>query len=95
VIPAGAPPELTALLATSGDEKPFYRAELRALNARISAALGKTADRETRAHLQGARDQIARILDPRFNQGGNTAAPVLRLAFDSDICWPDYVILPN
>jgi hypothetical protein len=95
VIPAGAPPELTALLATSGDEKPFYRAELRALNARISAALDKTADRETRAHLQGARDQIARILDPRFNQGGNTAAPVLRLAFDSDICWPDYVILPN
>jgi hypothetical protein len=57
-------------------------------------------DRETRAHLEGVRDQIARILDPRFNQGGNNATPVIRLGFDGltgdqpDICWPDYVILP-
>jgi len=103
VIPAGLPPELAALLSASGDEKPFYRAELRALSAKISAALDKTADRETRAHLEGARDQIARILDPKFNQGGNAGGAVIRLGFDGgfegnlqpDICWPDYVILPN
>jgi hypothetical protein len=105
VIPAGLPPELAGLLGGSGDEKPFYRAELRTLSAQIAAALDKAADRETRAHLQGVRDQIARILDPRFNQGGNAAAPVIRLGFDGiafpansdqpDICWPDYVILPN
>jgi hypothetical protein len=105
VIPAGLPPELAGLIGGSGDEKPFYRAELRTLSAQISAALDKVADRETRAHLEGARDQIARILDPRFNQGGNQAAPVIRLGFDGiafaansgqpDICWPDYVILPN
>ena len=75
VIPAGLPPELAGLIGGSGDEKSFYRAELRTLNARISGALDKTADRETRAHLEGARDQIARILDPRFNQGGNQATP--------------------
>jgi hypothetical protein len=104
VIPANAPPELAAQLAVSTDEKPFYRAELRRLSAKISAALERTADRETRAHLQGARDQIARILDPKFNPGGNGAAAPLRIAFDGfevdgaaqpDICWRDYVILPN
>ena len=98
VIPAGLPPELAGLIGGSGDEKPFYRAELRTLSAQISATLDKVADRETRAHLEGARDQITRILDPRFNQGGNQAAAVIRLGFDgnapSDICWPDYVILP-
>jgi hypothetical protein len=105
LIPAGLPPELAGLVGGSGDEKPFYRAELRTLSAQISAALDKVADRETRAHLEGTRDQIARILDPRFNQGGNQAAAVIRLGFDGiaypgsseqpDICWPDYVILPN
>ncbi len=93
-IPANLPPELAA----SGDEKPFYRAELRTLNARIVAAIAKASDRETRAHLEGARDQIARILDPKFNQGGAAAAPALRVALDgmtaTENCWPDYVILP-
>ncbi len=51
---------------TSGDEKPFYRAELRSLNASITAALAKTTDYETKAHLQAARDEIAKILDPKF-----------------------------
>ncbi len=98
VIPPGLPPEIAAALATSGDEKPFYRAELRSLEAAISAALGKAADGETRAHLEGARDQIARILDPKFNQTGTPAGAALRTAFDGidpQNCWPDYVILPN
>jgi hypothetical protein len=98
-IPAGLPPELAAALATSGDERPFYRAELRALNAQLSDALSRTADRETRAHLEGARDQIGRILDPKFNQPGGTAAPVIRVGLDGldrqEGCWPDYIILPN
>jgi hypothetical protein len=98
VIPAGLPPALAGFIGGSGDEKPFYRAELRTLSAQISAALAKSADRETRAHLEGARDQIARILDPRFNQGGNAGGAAIRLGFDGiqipDICWPDYVILP-
>src|SRR5579883_562345 len=56
----GRPPE------RSDDEKPFFRAELRALNSAIAAAIPKAADHDTRAHLEGARDQIARILDPKF-----------------------------
>ena len=55
----GAPP-------VSEDEKPFYRAELHALSASISAAIAKATDHDTKAHLEGAKDQIAKILDPKF-----------------------------
>ena len=70
----GLPPELAGLFGSSADEKPFYRAELRSLNTSVVAALAKTTDRETRAHLEGVRDQIAKILDPKFAQtpGGGT-----------------------
>ncbi len=52
--------------AKSDDEKPFYRAELRVLNASITAAMAKATDHDTKAHLEGAKDQIAKILDPKF-----------------------------
>ena len=97
-IPANLPPELAAILAVSGDEKPFYRAELRNLDGSIATALEKATDPETRAHLQGARDQIARILDPRFNQTTGAGGAAIRTAFDGidlQSCWPDYIILPN
>src|SRR5262249_20107636 len=50
----------------SGDEKPMYRAELRALQTAITAALAKTTDHETNAHLDASRDEISKILDPKF-----------------------------
>ncbi|HEX3878290.1 MAG TPA: zinc-dependent metalloprotease [Bryobacteraceae bacterium] len=50
----------------SDDEKPFLRAELRVLNTSINGALAKATDHDTRAHLEGAKDQIAKILDPKF-----------------------------
>ncbi len=52
--------------ARSEDEKPFFRAELHALNTSITAAIAKATDHDTKAHLEGARDQIAKILDPKF-----------------------------
>jgi len=52
--------------AKSEDEKPFFRAELHALSASISAAIAKATDHDTKAHLEGAKDQIAKILDPKF-----------------------------
>jgi hypothetical protein len=52
--------------ARSDDEKPFYRAELRALNTSLTVAIAKATDHDTKAHLEGARDQIAKILDPKF-----------------------------
>jgi Met-zincin len=107
VLPAGLPPELLSLVRinNSSDEKAFYRLELRTLDASITAALGKATDRETRAHLEAARDQIARILDPRFAPQNAAAANALirigengmesfSIAPDPEACWPDYMIRP-
>jgi hypothetical protein len=99
-LPAGFP---VAFFASSGDEKPFYREELRTLSHSIELALGRATDRETRAHLSGARDQIARILDPKFAESQGGAAGLLRIFGDewkhwageaTDDCWPDYEIRP-
>jgi len=40
------------MFASSGDEKPLYRAELKTLNTAIGAALAKSVRQETRAHLE-------------------------------------------
>jgi hypothetical protein len=61
-------------MAKSDDEKPFYRAELHALEGSISAAIAKASDHDTKAHLEGAKDQIARILDPKFLPAAPAAA---------------------
>jgi hypothetical protein len=101
-LPAGFP---AAFLASSGDEKPFYRAELKALNSAIGAALAKAPDRETKAHLEAARDQISKILDPKFATSAASGAGASRAAGDQldpfltppdqlGTCWPDYVIRP-
>jgi hypothetical protein len=97
---SGLPAELAGMLASSSDEKPLYRAELRSLNAAVTAALAKTADRESRAHLEGVRDQIARILDPKFAAtSGSSSGVVIRMGLDgletpNETCWPDYAIRP-
>jgi hypothetical protein len=104
-IPAGIPAEMIAMIGgmTNADEKPFYRAELRSLNTSITGALAKATDRETRAHLEGARDQIAKILDPKFAQPSGSQGTVIRMGIDLfsatpdqiGTCWPDYVIRPE
>jgi hypothetical protein len=98
------PAALQGLMASSADEKPQYRADLVALNASITAALGRTTDRETRAHLAAAHDQIGKILDPKFAPpSGGAATAVIRIGLDgldpfsaipdpNGACWPDYVI---
>jgi len=84
----------------------MYRAELKTLRASIVAAIPKAADRETRAHLEGARDQIAKILDPKFAPTQANAGAVIRIGIDgfdplwalpgpADTCWRDYVIRPD
>ena len=98
VVPANLPAELAAQFATSGDERPLYRAELRALSTQVGAALVKSGDRETRAHLEGLRDQIARILDPKFAAPAAGTVGGIRIGFDTltaaESCWPDYIINP-
>jgi hypothetical protein len=73
--PAQLPEGLVvARVVTSGDEKPMYRAELRALAASIAAAMARTTDHETKAHLEASRDEIAKILDPKFAPAAPTGA---------------------
>jgi hypothetical protein len=62
-------------------------------------------DRETRAHLQGARDQISKILDPKFTPASASMNTLIRIGFEGidpfsaipdpdKTCWPDYIIPP-
>ena len=83
----------------------MIRAELRDLNSAIAAAAPRAVDRETRAHLADARDQIAKALDPKFAAPA-PATPASPFGFDDEFkfnstsfddfdpseCWPDYSV---
>lgn len=87
--------------SAADDYRALIKAELRDLNNAIGAAMPRATDRETRAHLADARDQIAKALDPRF---APPAAPAGANPFGrgdgeeeqddpfSFNCWPDYSI---
>ncbi|HLL47209.1 MAG TPA: zinc-dependent metalloprotease, partial [Longimicrobiaceae bacterium] len=61
---------LAALLGASAaatgptEAQALLRGELRALDAQIRAAIPRAADRTSRLHLEAARDEIGKILDP-------------------------------
>ena len=94
--------------AVTDDYRALIRAELRDLNSAIGAAMPRTLDRQTRAHLADARDQIAKALDPKFAAPvtatpGNPFGPfgfveemrfpsMLLEDFDARDCWPDYAV---
>jgi len=88
------------LFISSGDEKAFYRSELRSISASANAALARTTDRATRVHLESVRDQITKILDPeKSGRTGTTAINeeamrLLELYYNPTSCWPDYVVKP-
>ena len=99
--PQGLPPGFGALFVTSGDERGFYRSELRAISAAAGAALARATDRNTRVHLESVRDQIAKILNPDFagisaaTVGANRVAmELVELYMNPTSCWPDYEIKP-
>jgi hypothetical protein len=52
--------------AVTDEQRPFIRGELRSLNQMIARALARATDRPTRLHLEDAKDQIAKALDPKF-----------------------------
>ncbi len=101
-LPPGLPAAFAGMFMTSGDERSFYRAELKALSASTLGAIAKTRDRATKAHLEGVRDQIAKILNPQFagtsaagSATSRSAIEVMELFLkESDSCWPDYTINP-
>jgi hypothetical protein len=94
--------------SVTDDYRALIKAELRDLSNAIGVAMPRATDRQTRAHLADARDQIAKALDPKF---APPAAPATiafpfgiddGLHFNSDSssienfdwkdCWPDYAI---
>ena len=89
-----------AMFITSGDERGFYRSELREISAAAQAALAKTSDRATRVHLEAVRDQIDKILDPKETGRTGPAAAnafvteMLETYYDPTSCWQDYAIKP-
>lgn len=95
--------KLNGRTAVDDEYRALIRAELRDLNAAIMASTPRAIDRETRAHLADARDQIAKALDPKFAAPA-PASPASPFGFDDDYkvnstaledfdtrdCWPDY-----
>jgi hypothetical protein len=67
VPPAGFPAALLGQLGparSTSDVRSLMRSEVVALDGQIRTAIGRATNRETRAHLEAARAQIAKILDP-------------------------------
>ncbi len=91
--------------SVTDDYRALIKAELRDLNTAIGAAMARATDRQTRAHLADARDQIAKALDPKFAAPA-PVAPLNPFGFDEEFtfnstafedfnpsdCWPDYAI---
>lgn len=99
--PQGLPRAFAALFISSGDERGYYRAELRAISAAAGAAMAKATDKATRIHLESVRDQIAKILDPEKNgapapagAGNRQGLEFLEMMADPTSCFPDYIIRP-
>ena len=69
--------------SVTDDYRALIKAELRDLSAAITAATPRAADRQTRAHLADAKDQIAKALDPKFAPPA-APAPVSPFGFDDE-----------
>ncbi len=93
--------KLNGRTPVTDDQRPFIRGELKSLNADATKALVRTTDRATRMHLEDVKDQIAKILDPKFVAPAptTTGAPFVigRGGAESEEefgemlkCWPDY-----
>jgi hypothetical protein len=87
--------------AVADDYRALIKAELRDLSAAIGAATPRAADRQTRAHLADARDQIAKALDPKFAPPAPTTPQIVfpfgvenEFGFNLD-CWTDYAVRPR
>ncbi len=80
------------------DERPMLRGELVTIAADAAKAARKASDRETKLHLADIQDQVAKILDPKFQVGsgqtgnGPGGPPSFSLEVDGEFCWPDYAI---
>lgn len=100
-VPQGLPRGFAALFVTSGDEKEYYRSELRTLDASVAKAIANSTDRPTIIHLEGVRDEIAKILNPdkdgverATGNANRQAMELLERYYNPTSCFPDYEIKP-
>src|SRR5258705_4517261 len=98
--------KLNGRAPVTDDYRALIRMELRDLNTAIGVALPRALNRETRAHLSDARDQIAKALDPRFAPTASVPSAGFPFGFAEEMnsnpnsienfdprdCWPDYEI---
>ncbi|HLO98249.1 MAG TPA: zinc-dependent metalloprotease, partial [Fimbriimonas sp.] len=62
--------------ASQTDIRPLLKASLKALDAKIVAALPRVTDAVTKAHLIECRTDIAKIMSDTYTRGGGGAAPM-------------------
>jgi hypothetical protein len=77
------------------DQRPMFRGELKTIAADAGVAVARTTDRDTRLHLEDLRDQIAKILDPKYQQANPAPAQALIFPLSGTgdtYCWTDYAI---
>lgn len=94
--------KLNGRTPVNDDQRPYLRGELKALNTELARALPRATDRAVRLHLEDARDQIARILDPKVATPAPTNAglnPLLGRGLEDEpaeghpwnlVCWPQW-----
>lgn len=86
---------LNGAARANDDQRAFFRAELKKLAAELTAGLARATDPSTRAHIDDAKDLIARILDPKIQwaaPASSSGVAPQRRGIDIESCWPDYGI---
>ncbi len=93
---------LNGRFAVTDDARPLLRGELQTLSGEITRSQARATEVATQRHLQDLKDQIAKILDPKFQPAAPAAPGGLTIfgRFGEDeadhlnhfICWPDYSI---
>jgi len=85
--------KLNGRAAATDEVRALLRAELKTLSADLAKSLATATDRATRAHLDDAKDQIAKMLDPKFQPAAPAApAGMMQRGFEGLDCWHDYGI---
>ena len=86
---------LNAANRATDDQRPMFRGELKAIAASAKTAALRATDRATKLHLEDVQSEIAKILDPKYQQanpqpqGGPIQIPTSE---DGDFCWTDYAV---
>ncbi|MEI9811662.1 MAG: zinc-dependent metalloprotease [Acidobacteriota bacterium] len=75
------------------EQRPLLRGELQSIASNAKTGLLRAADRETRLHLEDLRDEIAKVLDPKYQPPTPPVGAAIPLpSFEEEGCFVDYAI---